>query len=168
MVSGHFEQLCGPVQIDVDIQSGLLNGRANSGPGRKMNDPVDTVVPGKLLQKFSVTDIADDRSESRIVGKVIQVSFFDGGIIVIIQIVETDDLITAVEQVFTDVAADKTGPTCNQYASRHFSDPLGDGHFHPVQPVAFRDATVGISVRAGEIGLPEKKFVSQGNQVSTE
>ena len=62
--------------------------------------------------------------------QMLQVCFLDRGVVKIIQIIEADDFIAALEQVFTDVATDKAGTPCDQNASRHVSGPLGTGQ-HP-------------------------------------
>ena len=84
----------------------------------------------KLAEEVPIADIAHHRGEPREPCKMLQVCFLDRGVVIIIQIIEADDFIAALEQVFTDVATDKAGTPCDQNASRHVSGPLGTGQ-HP-------------------------------------
>ena len=87
---------------------------------------------------------------------MLQVCFLDCGVVIIIEIIETDDFIAALEQVFTDVATDKTGTPVTRMLLDTFQILSEQANIHPITGQTIGDANVEISLRAGEISSQQR------------
>lgn len=104
--------------VAVDVGLGILHGVAHAGLCGKVHDVSEGHDVEELGEKLGVVDVAFDdedlvRVEKRFTG------FLEGGIVVVVEVVESNNAISASFQGEGDVGADETG--CARYEYRHAS-----------------------------------------------
>ena len=97
--------------VAVDISHRVFYGIADPGLGGEVNDPLWFVVGKGRLDRLLVGKIDAQVGVVRVIGMTSQTSFFNGGVIIIVMVVNANDLVAAFKQAQSKSRADKaSGP----------------------------------------------------------
>src|SRR5690606_34113346 len=90
----------------------------HAGLGREMHDPVEAFGGEKLRDAFAIGEIELDELEPRVRLEQCQARALQLGVVVLVQIIEADDLVSALEQPLRGVESDEPGGPGDQYLQR--------------------------------------------------
>ena len=111
----HFQHHEMPHHVGLHVDVGVDLGMADTRLGGEVNDPVDVAGAVRQLQhRRPVGDVRLDEGEARRLAQRLQPGELQHGIVVVAEIVDSDDRLSPREQGSGDMGADETGDTCNE------------------------------------------------------
>jgi hypothetical protein len=100
--------------IHVGIESRILDGRADSGAGRQVSNPIDLRVCENIFQRPFVAQISLRQFEGGVLERSSQIPTFQGGIIKIVKIVQADNPMPFSQEPLHQVGSNEPGTAGNQ------------------------------------------------------
>ena len=98
-------------QVAVDVSLGVFNTVAHSCLGGKIDHGIKLLGGKQLRQSLAVGDVHFDETElSRQFG---QTGMFEANVVIVVEIVEPDDLVSPFDQAFRYIIADKPCGSCD-------------------------------------------------------
>ena len=112
IIPATFEDIHKALQISVDIGVRVFQRITYPGLRRQMDDAVRLFFGKDTGHRFLVLDRDTVKPEGGMVSNPRKARFFQGDIVIIIQIVDAHNLVSACQQAFNAMHADKPGCTC--------------------------------------------------------
>lgn len=116
-------------EIALEIGARVLDGVADARLGGEVNHDVETVLSEKTLDEGGVAQVAAHEGEAALcvgLGQHAQARVLDAGVVVAVEVVETDDnVIGLLEQLLDEERADEAGRSGDEYFIWHIA-PLDD------------------------------------------
>ena len=109
-----YVQCAGNVAFDVRVR--ILDRVAHARLRREVHDPIETFAREQVLDCIAVDEIHAHEPESVAPFELREPRLFERDVVIVIQIVQTDDLVAALEQILRDVKADKPRCSGNEYS----------------------------------------------------
>ena len=128
MLAPSVEQVQRAGQVHVVVEPRIVDRDAHAGHRRQVGDGGEAVLGEQLLQQGAITNVALDEGE-RLVGagqsgQLLQVGTLARRIVIIVEVVDADDLVAALDERRRSVAANETGGAGDQNRfSRHAAEP---------------------------------------------
>ena len=101
----------------MDVNEGILNGWSNTGTSGHVAHPLGLFILKKGGHKFFIADITPvdfDSICAVCVGQKFQVGLLDSYIVVVVQFIDDDDIVTSLQKMFGDAASNETGTACDE------------------------------------------------------
>ena len=95
--------------VEVGAADRVVDGGAHAGLGREVNDGVDRLAVEDAAQKGGVVDVLLVEVEVRAAAEVGDALFFDGAVVVGVEVVDGGDDVALVQKAAAEVAADEAG-----------------------------------------------------------
>ena len=116
-------------QVGLDVGLGMGQRITHPGLRREMDDAVEIRVrPENLGQRFGRGDIGAHETEAGPGLQALDPRLFERRIVIVVEIIDTDDLVAACEQTFGHVVTDETGGAGNQkFQSRRILTEIAEG-----------------------------------------
>jgi len=96
---------------------GIHQGVADSGLGGQVHNLAELTLRKQPCHRFPVCQVAPDKAEAVTTFQLFQTRLLQGHIIIVVQVVESDDLVAPLQQPAGQVKADKTCSAGNKYLS---------------------------------------------------
>lgn len=107
-----FEEIEGAVGIGAQVERGILHRSAHTGAGGEVEYGREAVLGEEGAEGVGVLDIAFDKGEAVAEGpQAVQPELFEGGVVVVVEVVEPDDGMALLEEHLSGACADKPGGT---------------------------------------------------------
>ena len=105
----HFQEVEKTFEIAFLIGKGVFQRIPDACLGGQVTNFPDGVVPEYLFKTRKILDIVPIKGEAPAALQLIQAGPLEGDIIVIVQIIDTNDLCTLVQEGFGEMKSDETG-----------------------------------------------------------
>lgn len=106
-------------EVALEVGARVLDGVADTGLGREVHHDVETVLREQALDKGGVAEVAANEGEAALcvgLGQHAQARVLDAGVVVAVEVVETDDnVIGLLEQLLDEERADEAGRSGDEY-----------------------------------------------------
>ena len=106
-------------EVALEVGARVLDGVADTGLGREVHHDVEAVLREQALDERGVTQVAAHEGEAAVcvgLGQHAQAGVLDTGVVVAVEVVETDDnVIGLLEKLFDEERADKAGCSGDEY-----------------------------------------------------
>lgn len=100
--------------VAVDVGVGVDEGVADAGLGGQVDDGAETVFGEEVGHAASIGKVEADEGEAGAALELGEAGVFEGGVVVVVEVVEADDGVAAVEQAGSGVEADEAGGAGDQ------------------------------------------------------
>ena len=111
VVAAAFEDVDEADDIAVGIGSRILDGITHARLGGEMHDAVGFEGPECLLDSLSILEIAPEIGKARMREQALHPGALEADVVIVVEIVDTKDLVATFEQAFGDCRADESGRT---------------------------------------------------------
>lgn len=116
-------------EVALEVGARVLDGVAHARLGSEVHHDVETVLREQALYEGGVAQVAAHEGEAAVgvgLGQHAQAGVLDTGVVVAVEVVETDDnVIGLLEQLLDEERADKAGCSGDEYFICHIA-PLDD------------------------------------------
>lgn len=106
-------------EIALQIDARVLDGVAHARLGGEVHHDVEAVLSEQALDEGGVAQVAAHEGEATVgidIGQHAQARLLDAGVVVAVEVVESDDgIIGLLEQLLDEERADKTGGSGDEY-----------------------------------------------------
>jgi len=96
-------------EVGVDVGVRILEGIADTGLGGEMDDALGFLGGEEVFDRGSIGEVEAVEAEVGVTGEAGEAGFLEADVVVVVEVVETDDLIAAGEEFFGRVVADEAG-----------------------------------------------------------
>ena len=100
--------------VGLDVGVGVVRGVAHAGLGGEVDDALRSVGGEGVFDGVAVGEVGDDLGEAGAAFEAGEAGALEVDVVVVVEVVEADDFVAAVEQALGDVRADEAGGSCNQ------------------------------------------------------
>src|SRR5712671_702730 len=109
VVTASLKNVSEAFDVCIDIGVRIFKRVANTRLGREMNNDGETMLREQRFRRCAIGQIELHKAEIRMTPENVEASFFEPGIVVIVDDVQTDDLASAGQQPLGDMESDKAG-----------------------------------------------------------
>lgn len=106
-------------EVALEVGARVLDGVADTGLGREVHHDVEAVLREQALDERGVAQVAAHEGEAAVcvgLGQHAQAGVLDAGVVVAVEVVETDDnVIGLLEKLFDEERADEAGCSGDEY-----------------------------------------------------
>ena len=106
-------------EVALEVGARVLDGVADTGLGREVHHYIEAVLGEQALDKGGVAEVAAHEGEAALcvgLGQHAQARVLDAGVVVAVEVVETDDnVIGLLEQLLDEERADEAGRSGDEY-----------------------------------------------------
>jgi hypothetical protein len=117
LMAAALENVGEPEQIRIDVRGWILNAVAHPRLCGQMDDSGELLAFEEVGDRGTVAEVESREAKSRFPEQPIEARLFEGRFVIIVEIVQADDLVAALQETHCGVIADESG--CS-----------GDQHFH--------------------------------------
>jgi hypothetical protein len=146
MVPASFQNIDEAFEIGVDIGMGMVDGMAHASLGREVNDRRKPMFGKQLTDRGTIGKIGLHEIELRILAQDIQPGLLERRVIVAVEIVQTDHVAAFGQQLASDMKADKTRRTGDQYCLIRHRNLEGTGRLRRAGPSLFSRRIEGVAI----------------------
>src|SRR4051794_5063763 len=114
VVAAAFEHSQRALNIAVDVRERRLDAVANAGLRAEMNDASELLRCEQLCHRFAIGEIELDELEVLASAEDLEPSVLQRDVVVLIEVVETDHLVAALEQCPRRMKTNESGGACNE------------------------------------------------------
>lgn len=115
MASCSLEDYSGARKVDIVVKKGLFDGRSDTGHGGQMDHGIGLFQSEKLLDQFSIPDVALNQRESFIGQLPGYIFSFNGRIVEVVETVKADNPLARAQKSLAKMGADETGTARYKY-----------------------------------------------------
>src|SRR3982074_3024621 len=115
IVPASFQDIDKAFEVGVDISMRMIDRITHTGLGREVDHHRKSIFCKQSRHGGTIREIGLHKAEARILAQDIQSRLLQRGVIVTVEIVQTDNVTAFGQQLTRDVKADKTRRTRNQY-----------------------------------------------------
>src|ERR1035437_1331055 len=123
IVPTRFKHVAEANQIALNIDLWILQGIAHTGLRRQMNDPVELLDGKQACHSRRIGNIHMHKVEVGVGFQTFKTSQLEFWIVVIIEVVESNNLVATIQKLTRNVHADKTGYSGDE--NLHGRRPIG-------------------------------------------
>ena len=126
-------------QIGIDVGMGVFERIAHTGLGGEIDDPLRPVGAERPVNGFPIFQRNADFGEAGVIIEPRQAGFFQGDIVIVVDVVDADDFVPARQQRVRQSRADESRGTRDQHFHGMFSQELrGIRRWHPWEACSSR------------------------------
>ena len=115
LVAAAFQKVGKADQIRIDIGVRIDERVADTGLRRKIHDRVEPLHGEQLFHRQSVGDIQTVKAEAGLFLQPPQPRLLERHLVIVVEIVDAGNFVSAREQRLREVKADEAGSACDQY-----------------------------------------------------
>jgi hypothetical protein len=101
--------------VAVDVGERGLNAVAHAGLRAEVDDSLELLAGEQLRHSVSVGEVELDELEPSVALEHLEPRVLQREVVVLVEVVEADDLVAALEQQLRRMISDESSGTCNQY-----------------------------------------------------
>ena len=107
-VPAAFENVQKTDDVAIDVRVGILERIAHAGLGRQMYDPIGRFALEHVFDSCPVGNVGLDEAETLVRGQPRQSRLLQGNVVVVVEVVQPQNIVTAREQPLRDMHPDES------------------------------------------------------------